>query len=48
MRPVQDTVNKIRAEGGEAMGVTVNVTDEASVQKMMMTSWTPMAESTCW
>ena len=32
---VQDTVNEIRAEGGEAMGVTVNVTDEASVQKMV-------------
>lgn len=32
---VQDTVNEIKAEGGEAMGVTVNVTDEASVQKMV-------------
>ena len=32
---VQDTVNEIRAEGQEAMGVTVNVTDEASVQKMV-------------
>ena len=35
---VQDTVNEIKAEGGEAMGVTVNVTDEASVQKWWMTS----------
>ena len=26
---------EIKAEGGEAMGVTVNVTDEASVQKMV-------------
>ena len=32
---VQDTVKEIKELGGEAFGVTVNVTDEASVQKMV-------------
>ena len=32
---VQDTVKEIKELGGEAFGVTVNVTDEASVQEMV-------------
>lgn len=32
---VKDTVAEIKAEGGEAMGITVNITDEVSVQKMV-------------
>lgn len=32
---VQDTVAEIKAEGGEAMGIVVNVTSEESVQKMV-------------
>lgn len=34
---VQDTVNEIKAEGGEALGVVVNVTSEESVQSMVDT-----------
>ncbi len=34
---VKDTVDVIRAEGGEALGVVVNITDEASVQNMVDT-----------
>ena len=40
---VQDTVNEIRAEGGEAMSQMKH-----PYRKWWMTSWTPMAESTCW
>ncbi|PWJ48582.1 SDR family NAD(P)-dependent oxidoreductase [Faecalicatena contorta] len=32
---IQDTVNEIKSEGGEAMGVVVNVTSEESVQNMV-------------
>lgn len=32
---VQETVNEIKSEGGEAMGVVVNVTSEESVQNMV-------------
>ncbi len=32
---VEDSVKEIQSEGGEAMGVVVNITDEASVQKMV-------------
>lgn len=32
---IQDTVNEIKGEGGEAMGVVVNVTSEESVQNMV-------------
>ena len=32
---VKDTVAAIKEEGGEAFGVVVNITDEASVQNMV-------------
>lgn len=32
---IQDTVDEIKSEGGEAMGVVVNVTSEESVQNMV-------------